>query len=204
MMQQAQQGFIEQAGYQLPPEIDTGEELAWLMSLALDGELTPVEEARLQALLAADDGSAAVWQVWQTLDADLNTAPNMEPPADFGESFNARLARREQRRRLRTGVVFGLAAVGLWGSAVFGILVLGAFLWTNQVALMGDAVHQLALWWSACMHFGETLFETGGELIAAPQARYVAGGYLLMAVAILGAWIMYLRRSLRVSSLSIQ
>lgn len=198
-----QQAFAEQTPYQLPPEIDTSEELAWLTSLALDGALSEAEEARLETLLAAESESAELWQVWQTLDADLSAAPSINPPATFGESFNARLARWEQRRRIRTGVVFGLAALALWGSALCGILVLGAFLWTNEVALMGDFVHMFALWWSAFVNFGETLYETGSELLAAPQARYVAGGYVLMAVTILAGWIVYLRRSLRVSSVRI-
>lgn len=196
--------FEQQAVVELPEDIEAGEELAWLMSLALDGELTPEEEARMQELLAADAESAEMWQVWQALDADLSAAPVLEPPSTFGESFNLRLAQWERQQRLRTGVVFGLAAAALWGSALVGMVVLGAFVWSNQAVMMGGLVQQVALWWSAIVHFGETIVETGGELIASPQARLLAGGYVVMAAAILGAWIVCLRRSLREPTLSVQ
>jgi hypothetical protein len=120
------------------------------------------------------------------------------PPVDFSANFAQRLAISERRRRLRTGIIFGLAAIILWGSALGGVGVLGALLWTNQSMWLGGLVHNIAYWWAAMGQFGQAFVNSGEALWAAPQTRAVFVCYLAMAVGILVSWFVYLRRSLRV------
>jgi anti-sigma factor RsiW len=180
----------------LPPQ-DAAEELEWLMSLALDNALDKSEAARLDLLLAQEPEHVERWAAWQALDSKFEQMPAVLPPVDFGAKFEQRLAIWERRRRLRTGILFGLAAVALWGSALGGTVILGALMWTNQGAWSGTLVHNFAYWWSAMGQFGQALVDTGEALWAAPQARAIFVCYVMAAMGILTAWFVFLRRSMR-------
>ena len=190
---------------QMPAEMarmDAGEEAAWLMSLALDDALDEAGRARLVELVAADPRLEDVWATWQTLDGDLRAAPQVGPSAQFTAKVGAQVALWERRRRLRTGVVFGVIALALWSGALVGLGIMGAYLWSSQASWVGDGVHELALWWSVISEFGVGLLRAGGSLWMAPEARWAALGYGVVASGILGAWFMFLRRSLRLETVS--
>ena len=57
--------------------------------------------------------------------------------ADFLPRLDEQLVLQERRRHLRTGALFALAALGLWGSMVAGLVAVAAFVWDNQVVLGG-------------------------------------------------------------------
>ncbi|MCC6453787.1 MAG: hypothetical protein IT328_02470 [Caldilineaceae bacterium] len=179
------------------PLQDSTDELEWLMSLALDDALDAREAARLDLLLEQEPEHVERWAAWQALDSKFQQMPAVLPPVDFGAKFEQRLAIWERRRRLRTGIIFGLAAVILWGGALGGTIMLGALMWTNQGAWFGGLVHNFAYWWSALAQFGQALVNTGESLWATPQARAIFICYVMAAMGILTAWFVFLRRSMR-------
>lgn len=180
------------------PPMDSVEELEWLMSLALDDALDEGEAARLDLLLAQEPAHAERWVAWQAVDADFHQVPFVLPPVDFGAKFEQRLALVERQRRLRTGMIFGLAAVVLWVSALGGTLAIGALMWSNQNLWVGGLIHNFAYWWAALGQFVQVLVDTGVALWSAPQTRALLLCYLAGAAGILVGWVFFLRRSLRV------
>jgi hypothetical protein len=179
------------------PQLDASEELDWLMSLALDEALDANEAERLEMLLRQEPEYLDRWAAWQAVDSNFQQMPSVLPSPDFGAKFAQRLEIQERQRRLRTGFIFGIAAVVLWGSALTGTVMLGALVWSNQGAWLGGLIHNMAYWWAAMGQFGQALFNTGEALWAAPQTRAVLLCYLVAAFAILVGWFAFLRRSLR-------
>lgn len=173
------------------------DEQGWLMSLALDGELDEAEAARLEELLAKDGDCQADWQRWLALDEELRRVPCVLPPPDFASRFDSRLALWERRRKLRMGVLFGLAALAIWTSALLGVIGLGVFFWANQVEWMTGAVNQMTLWWLVLTSAVETIVSGARLLLGSPQVWMVVVCYLALAAAILSGWFAWLRRSLR-------
>lgn len=177
---------------------DQADEQAWLMSLALDGELDEADAARLEELLANDSACFTDWQRWQALDDELRHMPCVLPPVDFAGRFDARLALWERRRKLRTGILFGLAALAIWVSALAGVIGLGVFFWSNQVEWMAGAVNQATLWWLLVTNAVETVLSGVQLFVETPQTWVVLVSYLGVTVAILSGWFTWLRRSLGV------
>lgn len=179
------------------PSLDASEELDWLMSLALDDALDAREAERFELLLREQPANLDRWVAWQTIDTDFQQMPCVMPSLDFCDKFAQRLEFRERQRRLRTGVIFGLAAVMLWGSALVGAVMLGALMWSNEGAWLGGVIANLSYWRAAVGQFGQALLNTGEALLSAPEARLVVACYIALAVAILAGWFIFLRRSLR-------
>lgn len=178
-----------------PGDHSEDDEVLWLMSLALDGELDEAAAARLDALLREDVTLADDWQRWQQIDAELAQARSLEPPRDFAEKLDMRLLQWERRRKLRMGIVFGVAAVALWVSALAGVIGLGAFFWSNQMAWMGGILHEVALWWVALRQVGVSLMGSIDVLLNAPQTWAILACYATLAVGVLTSWFSWLRRS---------
>jgi hypothetical protein len=187
-------------GVDLPVDlpVDKADELDWLMSLALDGELDAADAARLDALLEAEATGEARWQAWQALDADLARVPAALPSAEFAPAVARRVAVYERQRRLRAGVLFGLVAVTLWTSALVVVVLLGAFFWANQGALLGGFVHNFAAWWTAVRQVGLGFLQAGESLLATEQTRMAVTLYLGCTALILAGWFVFLRRTLQI------
>lgn len=182
--------------------VDEAEELEWLMSLALDDALDVEERSRLESLLSESPENAECWRVWQEVDSTFHMSPAVLPPTDFCEKFALRLEIAERQRRLRTGVIFGVAAVALWGSVLLGLIGLGALIWADQGAIFSGIVANVAYWWTGIQQLGRALTNTLQLLWSAPQTRMLFGVYIFTGVAILSGWFVFLRRSTRELPLS--
>lgn len=188
-------GTAESAG-----TLDGMDQLDWLMSLALDEELDERESLQLELMMAQEPRYLERWDAWQAVDSTLQQLPSVLPPMDFAAKFEARLAIRERQRRLRTGAMFALVAIALWGSALGGTVLLGALVWTNQSLWLSGFVHNIAYWWSALGQFAQAFGNAGEALWAAPQTRAVLLCYIVVAVGILATWFVFLQQSVRVTS----
>lgn len=177
--------------------MNQADEEAWLMSLALDDQLDEADAARLEALLLANAELSADWQVWQSVDEAFRRAPSVAPPVGFAAKFDTRLAQWERRRKLRVGVIFGLAALVLWGSAFAGVAALGAFFWTNQMIWLGSALHYIAFWWMSVQQIVTLLVSGVDVLLDAPQTWVAFVCYLCLSIGILVSWFVWLRRSVQ-------
>jgi hypothetical protein len=189
--------FEEYGNDEWKPRLGSSEEFEWLMSLALDEALEPSEAERFEVLLREEPGNLDRWAAWQAVDNEFHLMPCVLPSLNFGEKFAQRLEIRERQRRLRTGFIFGVAAIALWGSALVGTVMLGALLWSNQSDWLGGLIYNVTYWWAALGHWGQALLNTGEALWAAPQTRAIVVCYIVAAIAILGGWLIFLRRSLR-------
>jgi hypothetical protein len=194
LYQQEVESVTGRWGY--PGTLTDADEREWLMSLALDGELSPEAEARLNELMTADADADEQWQVWQALDAELTQRTHVPPPAGFAERVGEQLVLQERRRRLRTGTLFALAAFSLWGTMVAGLAAIGAFVWNNQVVWAGSALGSLTYWVATLGQLTDTLLTSVRTLFSAPEAQLVMGCYVLGAAVILLMWVSFLRRSL--------
>jgi hypothetical protein len=188
-------GMNRPFGEETLPALDGADELDWLMSLALDDALDAEEAARLDVLLAQAPENMERWASWQAMDNSFHQVPSVLPPVDFGDKFARRLQIQERQRRLRTGIIFGVAAAALWGSALVGIVMLGAMLWSNQGVLLADIVHNIAYLWTAAGQYWELFLDTLEALWAVPQTRALFACYVVAAIAILAGWFVLLRRS---------
>jgi len=175
--------------------LDRSEELDWLMSMALDDALDGPDAERMELLLSQEPQYLERWAAWQAVDSVFHELPMAIPAPDFAQNFARKLEIRERQRRLRTGVIFGTAAVALWISALTGLAIMGALVWSNQNLLVGGLIQDMAYWWSAAGQLGRALLSTGAALWSAPQTRALFVCYVALVIAILSAWFMFLRHS---------
>jgi anti-sigma factor RsiW len=191
--------MTERMKWEMPPlpVRDDAEEWESLMSLALDDLLDDADAARLDALMASDAGWSAEWQHWQAMDAELRRAPFVEPPAGFLAGVETKLAQLENRRRLRSGIIVGLAAVLLWGSGLVGLLSLGAFVLANQAVWLNQLIHTLALGWVWLSGMAQLLWSGVINVAASPQAMALGVCYAMLAAVLLAGWIRLLRKTTR-------
>lgn len=187
----------EQKVLELEMQVAAADELDWLMSQALDGELDAEGEARLEELLAQEAAGSERWATWQVCDAAFAKVPATLPPVDFAAGVERRIAIYERQRRLRNGVLFGAAAVTLWTGALAAMFLLGAFLWTNQGVFLGGLVHDLAAWWTAVRQVVLAFVQAGESLLATQETQRAIGIYLCTAALILAGWVMVLQRTLQ-------
>lgn len=179
------------------PVYTDADELAALMSLALDDLLDEADAARMDWLLAADADGEATWQTWQAMDATLRHAPMLEPSQDFVLGLERRVVEMERRRRLRSGVIVGLLALLLWGSALVGTVSLGAFVLANQATWLNGLIHSVTLGWVRFISLAQMAWSGLVGLASSPQALALGVCYALLAALLLGLWIGFLRRTTR-------
>lgn len=196
-IQPMRRGWVMQSDWKFRAQEMGGDELAALMSMALDGQLDGVDDARFAHLLAEDPVLDQEWHVWRKLDGELRSAPAMEPPVTFVTEFERRLARAEGRRKLWTGIGAGAAAVLLWCLFVAGVAGMGAYLMFGQANLVGEALRTLTYWLAVGVNWIQSALAIAGALLGTPQAMAVLCVYLMASVGILWAWVLFLRRSVR-------
>lgn len=93
-----------------------------MMQAAMDGELTPGQQAQFEQYLAESGEARAMWNALTEVDALLSAAPLAKPRPGFGKRFEARLA--GQRSRVKT--LWGTLALGtgtLMSAAALSLLV---------------------------------------------------------------------------------
>lgn len=100
--------------------------LDW-MQAALDGELSPEEQARLERELSESPEARAQWLALVEVAELIGHTPMAAPRTGFARRFQARLAERRSKKRVVGGaLILGLAApVGI---TVMGMLVVGTLL----------------------------------------------------------------------------
>ena len=180
------------------------EEFMLLMSLSLDNLLDEEEAVRFETYLMAYPTLASHWQSWQRLHQGFVAMPPVEPPVGFVDRFETRLLQQERRRRLWFGIVIGGVTLLLWTGVIVGLFSMGAYLFVNQGSWLGALIHNLTYAWVTLGQWLKTGWETVGIFAATPQAKAVGAGYLLMATALLGGWLTFLRRSLQQQELLAQ
>jgi predicted anti-sigma-YlaC factor YlaD len=170
------------------------EEITMLMSLALDGQATPKEEARLREHLGACSACAAIWEDWKTADRLLSSAPCAAPSSNLLASLSVRIEEYEARRQRARRV--GLAAIGAGVLLSFAVIALmGLYLgWSQQRAILDlllAAFRQVS---------GAILWTVRGLATFARSAGWQGlalgvGFYLMLAGVLIMMWLSLVGRS---------
>lgn len=166
-----------------------------LMSLALDDRLSPGEEVEFDRMLAEERGLDEIWYDWRAFDRAFHTAPRVEPPVDFVDSFEARLARQERRRHLWFGAGVSAIVLLLWSGLVVGIAGAGAYVMFNQSGWLTRAVRVVAHATASVESFVYALADAATTALSTPQVQGMAVAYIVFAAFALWFWARFLRRS---------
>ncbi len=103
------------------------------MQAALDGELSPAEQAQFERQIAESPEARAQWLALVEVTQLLGAAPLAAPRPGFSKRFQARLAGRRSRTRLLGGMLaLGLAAPV--GMVILVLLIIGKLLPTMLIA----------------------------------------------------------------------
>lgn len=104
-------------------------EMNALMSLALDGLLTPSELGALEAHLQSCPACNAEWGRWKEIDALFGSEPAVAPSAQFSSRVIAEVqAQANRRRRLTRGAWLVGGSLYVWTVAAMAVG-LAALLW---------------------------------------------------------------------------
>ena len=169
-----------------------------LMSLALDGMLSPEEEANLHGLLAQDESLAVLWDEWQRMDSRFSNVGRVLPPVDFVQQFEVRLAAHDSRQLWWSNLFVIIGALVIWGGLLVGALFVGYSAYTNQAELMSDFVHSLIGFSASLMQWLRAFRIAMSTASSSPQTVGLAVGYVCAAAAALMWWIHFLRNSTQV------
>ncbi len=161
-----------------------------LMSLHLDGLLSPEQQQQLQAHLAGCQACREQWAALSWLSVRLEAEPPVAPAPDFGARVTARLEQREtRRRRLYSTIALCAASVVLWTVAAVAVLVLFAVLVDPALKpLLMDlalSVGQNALAFLTVL--GKALWSVVYAVVTRPTGLLVLG-YAVLAVTLVGFW----------------
>lgn len=183
--------------YETPPA-HIEEEFGLLMSLALDGLLDAEEQAAFDDYLARYPVLADDWAQWQQLDTELIAMPSAQPPNDFLERFEVRLVQQERRRRLWWGTGFAAVVVLLSLGIVLGTVSFGAFVVLRQPDWLSEFVHLLAYYSAAAAASVDSLSGALATVARSDQARTFGLLYAATTAALIGGWVLLLRRTTRI------
>ena len=179
----------------VPPAVE--EEFSLLMSMALDGLMDEEDAARFEQIQLSYPALAQEWEAWQMLDSQLREMPPVMLPPSFMASFDLRLAQQERRRRLWWGMGFGAMAVVLVASLLVGAAALGAFVMLRQPDWLTQVVHGAAFGYATVAQWFATVESAASVLVRSDQMRMLSVLYALTALAMLGGWVHFLRRTTR-------
>jgi len=170
-------------------------EYMMLISLALDGMLSPEEKEQLDGHLEQCKGCRAQWVLWQAIDDRLRAAPVPVPAPGFSRSVAQRLAQQERLRNLRIGVMLTVFTLLVWSLGLVGVCTMtGALVYTNLDRLADTGLFLNEVWAVAGV-VGSSLWEIVVEVTATPAALGVASAYVVLAVAAITVWCVIIQRT---------
>jgi len=103
-----------------------------MMSLALDGMLSPQERAAFEAHLRACPDCQAEWARWRRVDRMLAQAPMLSPAPGFSARVLERVSHRGRRQqRLVRGALLLGGSLSVWGLVLLALAML-ALLWVMR------------------------------------------------------------------------
>jgi len=161
-----------------------------LMSLHLDGALSPDQQQQLQAHLADCQACREQWTLVSWLSARLKAEPPAAPAPHFAARVTARLEQREtRRRRLYSTIGICIASVGLWTAAALGVLVLFAVLSEPalQAVLVDMGVSLLQSVLAVVSVLGKAVWAITYALATRPTGLLLVG-YALLALTLAAFW----------------
>jgi predicted anti-sigma-YlaC factor YlaD len=159
-----------------------------VMSLLLDGEAAPGEQAALRKHLLECPDCSVVWAAWQMLDADFSEEPMVVPRPGLALRVAARLEERSRWRTWTRWLGISLLIAWLGVAALVSLFAVTAFWWgvthpfqAGTVLSAGAHVFSAILW---PVRSVETTFAAAGLSIWTG-----IGGYLVVTGVLLGVWL---------------
>ncbi len=170
------------------------EDMTLLMSLALDGEASSAEEARLQAHLAMCPACATTWEDWKAADRLFAKAPSVAPSPDLLAGLAARLEMVDARRQRIRWVAIALTGVGLLLCALM-LSTAGLYLGWSRQSMIVEALLSGMLRLSAGIVWTLRGLATVARSADWQGVALSAGVYLTLAGGLLVAWLCLVGRS---------
>ena len=170
------------------------EDMTLLMSLALDGEATPAEDARLQAHLAICPACATTWEDWRAADRLFAKAPSVAPSPDFLAGLAVRLEMVDARRQRTRWIAIAFTGVGLLLFALM-LSTAGLYLGWSRQPMIAEALLSGVLRLSAGMMWTLRGLATVARSADWQSLALSAGVYLTLAGGLLVAWLWLVGRS---------
>jgi len=169
-------------------------EMTLMMSLALDGMLSPEDQRTFEAHLRTCPDCQARWTRWRQVDALLAAGPVLSPSPGFSARVLERVNRRGRRqRRLLGGALLLGGSLSVWGMVLLA-LVAAALLWTvsdPSVAIHGAQV--LAHLLAAAGLLVKAVRLGLGSMVSPSVLPWLVG-YACVVLAMTAAWVRLVRR----------
>jgi len=169
-------------------------EMTLLMSLSLDGMLSPEDQRALDGHLPDCDECREEWERWQQVDALLVSARLLSPAPGFSDRVTEQVERRGQSRRrvLGRALLVG-GSLSLWGMVSLSLVVAGLLWMVSDPSMAVYFAHILTQLLSA----GSLLvkaFLMGMESMTSPAVWPWAASYLCVVLALTALWVRLVRR----------
>lgn len=184
------------------PATDEQIDFEVMMSMALDGLLDEDEMTQFNADIQYYPLLAEKWATWQELDQLFVAEPSIMPPTNFVQNFEARLSKKQQRRKVWFGVGIASVTVLLWLSIIIGMLSAGAYIATNQGGWINDQAQSLVYLINGFGAWVQTTANTVNIVLYSPQMWGIALAYTALMGGILAYWTRLLRRSTQALNVS--
>jgi anti-sigma factor RsiW len=121
-----------------------------MMSLALDGMLSPAEQTVLEEHLESCPSCRAMWTRWQSVEALLSTQPMVAPAVDFSDRVLAKLDQQVAKKsRVRRIALLG-GSLSIWGILVAALGIAAALWFLSDPALLARWAHSATRVVSTC------------------------------------------------------
>ncbi len=168
------------------------------MQAALDGELSPDEQAQLERQLAESPEARARWTALSEVSQLLGAAPMAGPRPGFSKRFQARLAERRSRPKVLWGVlVLGVTApVGLTVIALLlaGSLVTALMLAPSPADWMSAQVTGAAMNLADARAISSTLATSAYAVSGWALSQPLTWLFITLGGAVVAAWLYAIRK----------
>jgi len=177
-------------------------EMTLMMSLALDGMLSPEEQGAFEAHLHTCPDCQARWTRWRQVDALLAAGPVLSPSPGFSARVLKRLRHRGQhQRRLLGGVLLLGGSLSVWGMVLLALVALTLPWAFSNPSLV---IHGVQVIWQL-LTAGSLLIKAVRlwlESMANPSVLplLISYGCVMLALTVLWGWLVQ-RRPRRAPSL---
>ena len=166
-----------------------------LISLKLDGMLDAQDKVRLDRHLEQCNQCRMQSVLWQVIDQRLHAAPVPELAPNFSHLVAERIARQERQRNVQIGLALTVLTVLVWALGLVGVCSLvGALVYTNMgnFAATGQFLTEA---WAVAGVVGQSLWGVILETASTSTTLGIASAYLVLVVAALAVWCLFIQRT---------
>ena len=169
-------------------------DMTLLMSLSLDGMLSPEDQRALDGHLHTCDACRVEWERWQQIDALLEAEQALAPAPGFSARVAEQLEQRgRSRRRLLGRALLVGGSLSVWGMVSLALVVANLLWMVSDPSMAVYFAHVLTQLVSAAGLLVKAVL-MGLESMASPSVWPWVAGYLCVVLALTALWVRLVRR----------